>query len=188
MANLTTILKRDTAGRVVTGGIADGAVTAEKLAPGAVVIPAAIPVGAIMPFAQNEVPTGWLAANGAAISRTTYADLFAVIGETYGDGNNSTTFELPDLRGYFERGSGTNADTTASGTFGQKQTAYAGYNTYSATIGADDRRSLPYDKNLNFITINSQKVGIDNIGPYNIPVTPGDTRPKNIAMLYCIKF
>src|SRR6478736_3109040 len=54
-------------------------------------------------FASSTAPTGWLKANGAAISRTTYAKLFAAIGSTYGAGDGSTTFNLPDLRGEFLR-------------------------------------------------------------------------------------
>lgn len=61
------------------------------------------PPGAIMDFAMPNPPNGWLAANGAAVSRATYADLFAAIGTTFGAGNGSSTFNLPDLRGYFRR-------------------------------------------------------------------------------------
>ena len=62
------------------------------------------PAGAVMPFAQSSAPTGWLKCNGAAVSRTTYATLFAAIGTTYGAGDGSTTFNLPELRGEFIRG------------------------------------------------------------------------------------
>lgn len=57
------------------------------------------PSGAIMPYAGSSAPTDWLLCSGAAVSRTTYAALFAVIGTTYGSGDGSTTFNLPDLRG-----------------------------------------------------------------------------------------
>lgn len=57
------------------------------------------PVGALMPYAGNTAPSGWLLADGSAVSRTTYASLFAVLGTTYGAGDGSTTFNLPDLRG-----------------------------------------------------------------------------------------
>ena len=56
-----------------------------------------LPIGTIIPFSGNTVPTGYLACNGAAVRRTTYADLFAVIGTTYGSGDGSTTFNLPNL-------------------------------------------------------------------------------------------
>jgi microcystin-dependent protein len=60
-----------------------------------------IPIGIVWPFAgaEGSVPTGWLICGGQAVSRTTYAALFAVIGTTYGTGDGSTTFNVPDLRG-----------------------------------------------------------------------------------------
>jgi microcystin-dependent protein len=61
------------------------------------------PPGMIGMFATSNAPTGWLKANGAAVSRTTYAALFNAIGTFYGTGNGSTTFNLPDLRGEFPR-------------------------------------------------------------------------------------
>ena len=62
------------------------------------------PTSSITAIPVNSVPTGYLECNGAAISRATYADLFAVIGTNYGVGDGSTTFNLPDLRGEFIRG------------------------------------------------------------------------------------
>ena len=58
-----------------------------------------MPAGSVTAFAGSSAPTGWLLCAGQAVSRTTYAALFAVIGTTYGSGNGSTTFNLPDLRG-----------------------------------------------------------------------------------------
>ena len=63
-----------------------------------------VPSGAVFCVAVATVPTGYLECNGAAVSRTTYAALFAFIGTSYGSGNGSTTFNLPDLRGEFIRG------------------------------------------------------------------------------------
>lgn len=57
------------------------------------------PPGMIVPYGGAAAPAGWLLCDGSAVSRTAYADLFAVIGTTYGAGNGSTTFTLPDLRG-----------------------------------------------------------------------------------------
>ena len=57
------------------------------------------PSGMLAPYAGSSAPTGWLLCHGQAISRTTYAALFTAIGTTYGVGNGSTTFNLPDLRG-----------------------------------------------------------------------------------------
>ena len=58
-----------------------------------------VPSGSVMPYAGSSAPTDWLLCSGAAVSRTTYAALFAVVGTTYGSGDGSTTFNLPDLRG-----------------------------------------------------------------------------------------
>ena len=60
--------------------------------------------GTIVAFAGGTAPAGWLLCNGAAVSRATYADLFAVIGTDYGLGNANTTFNLPDFRGRFMLG------------------------------------------------------------------------------------
>ena len=65
------------------------------------------PIGTIFAFAGSEIPNGYLPCNGSAISRTTYADLFAVIGTTYGTGDGSTTFNLPNLTDKFIQGSDT---------------------------------------------------------------------------------
>lgn len=62
------------------------------------------PPGTVIWTARTTPPTGYLKANGAAVSRTTYATLFTAIGTTYGAGDGSTTFTLPDLRGEFIRG------------------------------------------------------------------------------------
>jgi len=58
-----------------------------------------VPPGVVAPYAGSAAPEGWLLCDGSAVSRTTYAGLFAVIGTTYGSGDGSTTFNLPDLRG-----------------------------------------------------------------------------------------
>lgn len=71
-----------------------------------------LPVGTLSYFADAAVPAGWLAANGAAVSRSTYAELFAKIGTTYGVGNGSTTFNLPDGRGRTLIGAGQGAGLT----------------------------------------------------------------------------
>lgn len=66
-----------------------------------------IPVGTTTTFAGNTPPVGWLICDGSAISRETYADLFEVIGITYGEGNGATTFNLPNAIGKFFEGSDT---------------------------------------------------------------------------------
>jgi microcystin-dependent protein len=76
----------------------------------------AVPTAAIFAFPAITIPSGYLECDGSAISRTTYADLFAVIGTSYGAGDGSTTFNLPDYRGEFLRGfdNGANNDPDAA--------------------------------------------------------------------------
>lgn len=62
------------------------------------------PIGTIVPFAGPNLPAGWLRCDGATVIRVTYADLYTAIGNSWGSGNGSTTFHLPDLRGRFARG------------------------------------------------------------------------------------
>jgi microcystin-dependent protein len=82
---------------VITAKIQDGAVTAAKLDSAAVSV--LMPTGSLMPYAGASAPTGYLLCDGAAISRTTFSALFALVGTTYGAGDGSTTFNIPDLRG-----------------------------------------------------------------------------------------
>ena len=78
-----------------------------------------VPAGCVMPYAGATAPDGWLLCHGQAVSRTTYADLFAAIGTAYGPGDGSTTFSLPDLRGRVAAGrddmGGTDAGRLAGG-------------------------------------------------------------------------
>ena len=73
------------------------------------------PVGMILPFAGSAVPDGYLLCNGAAVSRTTYSALFTVISTTYGVGDGSTTFNLPNLIDKFIEGANTAGTVKAAG-------------------------------------------------------------------------
>jgi microcystin-dependent protein len=85
------------ANSVITAKIQDGAVTSAKLDAGA--ISTLMPTGSVLPYAGSSAPTGYFLCDGSAKSRTTESALFAIIGTTYGAGDGSTTFSLPDLRG-----------------------------------------------------------------------------------------
>lgn len=74
--------------------------------------PLSVPTGMISAF--HTVPEGWLQCNGAAVSRTTYAALFAVIGTKYGSGDGSTTFNLPNLHHKFIEGTNTTSEVGQS--------------------------------------------------------------------------
>ena len=93
-----------------------------------------IPVGAIMAF--HDVPAGWLQCNGAAVSRTTYAALFAKIGTKYGSGNGSTTFNLPNLHHKFIEGTTTQSEVG--------QSVSAGLPNITGTFGYMRRDSDAY--------------------------------------------
>lgn len=73
------------------------------------------PTGVFLPYGGAAAPTGWLLCDGTAVSRATYAALFAAISTSYGSGDGSTTFNLPDLRGRSPLGLGTHTDVDALG-------------------------------------------------------------------------
>ena len=95
------------------------------------------PAGAVVYFARNSAPAGWLKANGAAISRAVYADLFAAIGTTFGAGDGFNTFNLPDLRGEFVRGwdDGRGVDTGRA--FGSSQADAFRAHTHAGSAASD---------------------------------------------------
>jgi microcystin-dependent protein len=185
-----------TAGTIVDADVsASAAIALSKLATGA--LPTAItvasanmvtataqallPAGAVMAFAMNSAPAGWLAANGAAVSRSTYATLFAAISTTHGSGDGSTTFNVPDLRGIFVRGSG---DQTISGTL---------YSKAFALKEADELKSHTHQYTRYAQLITRAGGGDNNIwastaGVQTTATGGTETRPANIALLYCIKF
>lgn len=116
-------------GAVNTSAIATSAVTYEKLADNA-----RTPIGTVNAYAGSTAPTGWLLCAGQAVSRTTYADLFAVISTTYGNGDGSTTFNLPDLRGRYVAGK----DDMGGSAAGRLVNPYLAGNTLGAGGGQQD--------------------------------------------------
>jgi microcystin-dependent protein len=103
-----------------------------------------VPTGVISPYAglDSNIPTGYLLCNGQAVSRTTYATLFGVVNTTYGVGDNSTTFNLPDLRGRAPIGAGTGTGLTA-----RALGATVGTETHTLTIAqmpSHDHSSLQF--------------------------------------------
>jgi len=76
------------------------------------IINAISPTGTVALYINEAIPTGWLACIGQAVSRASYPDLFGVIGTTFGEGDDSTTFNLPDMRGRVPIGVGQGEDLT----------------------------------------------------------------------------
>jgi len=91
-------------------------------------IPPAMPAGTVMPYAGASAPTGYLLCDGSAVSRSTYSALYAIIGTTYGAGDGSTTFNLPNLKGRVPVGLDTSQ--TEFNTLGKT----GGAKTYTLTV------------------------------------------------------
>jgi microcystin-dependent protein len=149
---------------------------------------ALLPAGAIQAFAMNSAPSGWLAADGTAVSRTTYAALFTAIGTTYGVGDGSTTFALPDLRGIFVRGSGsqTISGTTYNKTFAAKERDAVGEHNHPVRYGTGNS-GAQLRLQANSISTGSATIASQTDFPDG-GLFASETRPANIALLYCIKF
>ncbi|MFC2714279.1 MAG: phage tail protein [Kingella denitrificans] len=161
-----------------------------------------VPSGAVLYFAGRTAPAGWLKANGAAVSRTAYAALFAAIGTTYGAGDGRTTFNLPDLRGEFLRGwdDGRGVDTgralgSAQADAVRQHYHGIGYISPNNDDGAFVVRNwtTAEQQNLQFINGNGNSAirtlsASSNLSTTNaIDESAGETRPRNVALLAIIK-
>ena len=109
--SITTGTLNVTGASIMTGGITTGNINfIGSLFQNSSPYSVALPPGFIIQYASSSAPSGWLLCDGSAVSRTTYSALFAIISTTYGSGDGSTTFNLPDLRGRvpigFGQGSG----------------------------------------------------------------------------------
>ena len=176
----------------------------------------AIPTGAIMAWPTESIPSGFLKCQGQAISRSTYSSLFTALGVTYGAGDGSSTFNLPDYRGEFLRGraeGSTNDPDRASRTdrgdgnggdnVGSKQD-YAvvehshgnnsgggqnhGYNSNSNNTGTFSKSGHGYSSNQahSYGIVHSQSYG-SNYANVNGHVTNNEVRPRNVYVHWIIK-
>jgi microcystin-dependent protein len=138
-----------------------------------------VPVGSIqaLAYVPGAPISGWLYCNGDAVSRSTYADLFAAIGTTYGVGDGSTTFNLPDLRGVFLRGRDDGKGYDSGRTIGSYQADdnKAHTHTYSAFTQA-----APNNFSISGSPANAQ------LGTFTTSSQGTEARPKNIAIHYVI--
>lgn len=135
---------------------------------------ALIPPGIIFWFAAIEAPDGFLICDGSLISRSDYDRLFSAIGTTFGSGDGSTTFALPDLRAKFIRGAGTNSPYSAN--FGQTQAATgiaAGLSTLvSPTLVSSSDGSMGTLKLGGDSAYSSYSFTYQAVRPFNIALTP----------------
>lgn len=149
------------------------------------------PTGVVAMYGGAVAPSGWLLCDGTAVSRSTYASLFAVVSTTYGIGDGSTTFNLPNTSGVFVRGAGSQTISTIgyTGTRGttqgdQMQGHYHGFDAPSSASGGSKAFNVGSgtgggDPN--------QVVAPKSDGTNGTPRTGSETRPANITLSYIIK-
>lgn len=161
-------------------------------------VSAIVPPATVLPYAAASAPDGWLLCDGSAVSRTTYAALFAAIGTTYGVGDGSTTFNLPNTQGVFLRGAGSQTISAIS------------YSGTRGTTEADQMQGHLHNMNINVaaeqdgggaITSGGVGVAAQNFRPFfsassdsiaalganGTPRTGTQTHPANISVNYIIK-
>ena len=176
-----------------------------------------VPSGTVLYFAGSAAPAGWLKANGAAVSRTAYAALFAAIGTTYGAGDFRNTFNLPDLRGEFIRGwdDGRGVDTPRP--IGSAQAHALQSHQHGLAMAADGagddlwfeqvpKSAFEIPRGKTAVAIRDTRNLIDTTtdvpgrsAAFNVPnmatqpnltqadYVSGETRPRNVALLAIIK-
>lgn len=159
-------------------------------------------VGMIGYFARSVAPDGWLVCNGEAISRSEYPTLFQRIGVTYGAGNLSSTFNLPDLRGIFIRGLDQSRGIDSGRTLGSSQTDDNKPHTHSGTTSANAGHTHAI-ANTEFASDGSRFLGDGGIltaeettletdqepghdHDVTLSSTGSEFRPRNVALLPCI--
>lgn len=170
-------------------------------------LPQAVPTGSVHMMATTTAPSGYLKCNGAAVSRTTYADLFTIIGTTHGAGDGSSTFNVPDLRGEFVRGWDDSRGVDSGRSFGSSQSDANKQHNHAVNqwthnhTGTKEFGSRTNKLGVPSGTDNTDSISTDdgNFG-YEAPVMNNQTsnislasaggneaRPRNIAMMYVIK-
>lgn len=155
--------------------------------------------GMVAFFASPNAPSGWLKCNGAAISRTVYDNLFAAIGTTFGSGDGRTTFNLPDLRGEFLRGLDDGRGVDSNRRMGSSQSdAVQEWNAKFTYQRAQVNRHEQVGGAIFLDGISATGLG-ETSGRFAVShatIGPGvnrtarvssETRPRNIALLACIK-
>ena len=159
---------------VSTANLINGSVTNDKIAAGAISASkisadVSFASGMVMPFAGLTAPSGWLMTYGQEVSRVTYADLYTAIGTTYGVGDGSTTFTLPDLRGRVVAG-----QDDMGGTSANRLTSALNGDTLGATGGAEDvtltaaQSGLPaHTHSIDLVTVKSGSGTASSKAGYN---------------------
>ena len=171
-------------------------------------IVAGVPTGSVFCMAVISIPSGYLECNGAAVSRSTYSALFAVIGTAYGNGNGSSTFNLPDLRGEFirgvDRGRGVDSGRNIATSQGSQNSSH-NHSANSTSTVTDPGHKHNLNFNMGSIISSGGAFGLKDSGNADrmFTATTGisvststsignqggnESRPRNVAMMYIIKF
>ena len=148
--------------------------------------------GEVSFFAMSSAPTGWLKANGDAVSRTTYAALFTAIGTTFGAGDGSTTFNVPDLRGEFARGWDDSRGVDTGRAFGSAQAD--AMQRLNGSFGASNQSPSAngpfsaFSATGNVGSSGTGQIGVQSFDSALQARTATETRSRNIALLACIRY
>lgn len=154
--------------------------------------------GFVAPFAGSSAPDGWLECDGSAVSRTTYAPLYSKISTTWGAGDGTTTFNLPDLRetalvGIGTRGSGVTAhDTYTLGQFKDDQMQGHEHTIYGSNgSGASGTSYIRIGEGSQNVSENTNDVSANSLikqGSNGTPRVGTTTHGKQAGVMYCIKY
>jgi len=175
-----------------------------------------VPVGSITAYTVSTAPNGWLICDGAEVNRETYAALFATIGVTFGSGDNENTFNLPNYKGAFLRGTGTNGSYSGPAVnTSQNHATQTHKHTASSTVADPGHAHTQYTINDDFNgtgrytgttpsfpqsdsagsrtwdNINSHSTGITvdtTVANSTTSVDANETRPYNYGVYWIIKY
>ena len=144
--------------------------------------------GQLMLSASDTIPLNTLYADGSAVSRTTYATLYAAIGVMYGNGDGSTTFNLPDYQGWFLRGFGGGTDPD-SGSRTDRGDGTTGNNVGTVQTFTRNSHRHAYNRDTNNRTGGGGGVVTNSGSNNNTSATGGnEERPANVYIKYCIVY
>jgi microcystin-dependent protein len=143
-----------------------------------------VPCGAVLPFAGTSIPSNWLLCDGSAVSRSTYSDLFSKIGTTFGSGDGSTTFNLPNLKGKVPVG--LDASQTEFDTLGET----GGAKTHTLTISempAHDHTGS-YGQGFSVGSSVIQGLTSNSTATQNVPSQGGGQAHNNLQPYLVLRF
>ena len=155
--------------------------------------------GEIIPMAGSTCPSGTLLADGTAVSRTTYSELFSKLNTLYGVGDGSTTFNLPNLKGVFLKGAGsqTISGIVQSGTLGTTENDQMQGHKHGITVGTPASTGPTVARTLTAVAVTSvnevsgsnpsfEITGATTDGTNGTPRSGTVTRPANVSVNYCV--